>query len=389
MMQFSFVLTCVCLFFGIWYLGSVLYLRRGLSRNSRSTNPHGHRFSVIIAARNEEKSIERCIRSLMQQSVDSSRYEVIVANDRSIDATRQILEKLRQEFENLYIIDITTLPIACSPKKNALTQAISIAKNEIIVYTDADCVVGERWLESIDCHFEENVGLVQGITTYHRDTTISPLLYGFQAIEFLSHGIVSAAAIGAGFPLNSNANNLAFRKSIFKQIDGYSTVQELVSGDDDLLLQRIWRDKSWKLRYMTDTRGAVTTTPTPTLRGVFEQRKRWGSKTVHYNPGQIMFLGGIFSFYLSLITATGAAFLSSDCWPLAGILWFVKLLGEALLMIPGMRMFRQQFLLPYFLPASVLQLPMIILAVLLGVFGSYEWKQQRFMRKMKKEELNV
>ncbi len=387
--EFPFFLTIIFALFATWYVGAVLFLRWGLLRNRIPSEPNNLTFSIVIAARNEELYIERCIRSVMNQTIDSSRFEVIVANDRSQDGTGEILYKLQKEFQNLKVVTIAELPDGYSPKKNALTHAVAEAVNEIIVYTDADCVVKDMWLETIDRHFEEDTGLVQGITTYYRDPGMSVFLYGFQAIEFLSHGIVSASAIGAGFPLNSNANNLAFRRSVFEQIDGYSSVRELVSGDDDLLVQRIWRDRFWQVRYMIDYNGAVVTTPTPTIRGIFEQRKRWGSKTVHYNAGQIAFLGGIFSFYLGIVSSSIAGFFVPGLWPLVGILWAVKVLGEALLMLPGMKLFRQQSLLPFFLPASLLQLPMTIMAVFLGVFGSFEWKQQQYTRRLEKQSADV
>lgn len=208
-------------------------------------------------------------------------------------------------------------------------------------------------------------------------------LFGLQAVDFLSHGVVSASGIGAGLPINSNANNLAFRLEAFKSVEGFDSVSRIVSGDDDLLMQKIWRSGNWNIRYMTDRAGAVETLPTETIRGVFEQRKRWGSKTVHYTLRQKAFLSGIFSYYLSIIAAVILSPFHPYFLLALGALVLVKLCGELLLMLPGTKLLGQTALRKYILPASLIQLPLVILAVLFGVFGRFSWKRQRFKRTLR------
>ncbi|MBD3393807.1 MAG: glycosyltransferase [Chitinivibrionales bacterium] len=358
----------------VFYLWTVLFLLRGLWALPASGRPKGYTYSVVIAAHNEERTIENCLRHVLAQSLPADRFEVILAADRCSDATVEIASRFGRAGKDLSILEIPDVPPGYAPKKHALTHAISRARHEIIVMTDADCTVPPAWLETFDRNFDLGVGLVQGITTYEHPGAMHPLLYGLQAVDFLSHGIVSAAAIGAGFPLNSNANNLAFRKKVFDEVGGYESVRGLVSGDDDLLLQKVGRHAPWKLRFMTDPAGAVTTLPTPSVEGIIEQRKRWGSKTVHYNGPQVAVLSGIFAFYVVMVTSFVAGLGHPPFFVPFGIMLAVKLSGEALLMIPGTRIFRQEHLRRYLIPASLLQLPMVVIAVLGGVFGRFTWK---------------
>ena len=242
------------------------------------------------------------------------------------------------------------------------------------------------WLDSIDRHFENNVGLVQGITIYNRLPGMNAFFFGIQSLDFLSHGIVAAAAISANFPLNSNANNLAFRKTAFIDVGGYGAAGSVVSGDDDLLLQRIWKSGKWNIRYMTDPAGSVETNPSPTLKAMFEQRKRWGSKTVHYNTLQVAFLGGVFCFYLLLLMGVVDAFFCPGLWLAIAGMFVVKLIGELLLLVPGTDMFNKKELRKFILPASIIQLPLVVGAVLLGVFGRFHWKGQQFGRRVRVNE---
>jgi cellulose synthase/poly-beta-1,6-N-acetylglucosamine synthase-like glycosyltransferase len=367
----------------VYYLGAVLYLFKGLRSIGPSGVPQHLTYSIVIAARNEEAAIGRCLDSIFSQTMQPNRFEVIVVNDRSTDATVSVCMRYEKMHSNFSVISISETPAGVAPKKHAVAMGILAARNEIIVQTDADCTVGPDWLATIDRNFTDDTGLVQGITTYDRPQGMNRLFYGLQAVDFLSHGIVAAAAIGAGMPINSNANNFAFRKKAFEAIGGYGAAAKVVSGDDDLLLQRIAHSKEWKVRFMADPAGAVRTAPTPTAAGVFEQRKRWGSKTVNYTGSQVAFLGGIFLFYCGTVVSLCAAFFSLEYVRLFALMLGVKVIGELALMVPGTALFNRKHLRPYILPASLLQLPLVLAAVVTGVFGKFSWKGERFGRAVK------
>ncbi len=366
-----------------YYCAAVGFLRRGLMRLGGAGAPGTYSFSVIIAAHNEEARIGECLSSVLQQTIATDRYEIIVADDRSTDQTASVVEAFASRHVNVRLIPIPETPSGIGPKKHALQTAIAAARNDIIVFTDADCRVLPTWLETIDCHIDERTGLVQGVTRYERPPGMGRLFFGLQALDFLSHGVVAAAAIGAGFPLNSNANNLAFRRTAFEDAGGYGEHSRLISGDDDLLVQRIWKSSRWRIRYMTDPAGAVVTEPTPTMRGVFEQRKRWASKTVHYNRGQTLFLSGIFLFYVMIALSGAAALISRRARRLFILLIAAKISGEYLLMSPGMRLFGQDRLKLFIMPASIIQLPVVIAAILRGIFGRFEWKTAFYAREVR------
>jgi cellulose synthase/poly-beta-1,6-N-acetylglucosamine synthase-like glycosyltransferase len=363
----------------LWYGGVILFLRRGLHRLSCPGCTASTTFSVVIAARNEEENIGACLDSVLDQTMAATDYEVIVVNDRSIDKTAAIARDYASRVSNLRVVEVTEVPDGISPKKHAVLRGVETARHGIVVFTDADCRVPRTWLETVGRYFTDDTGVVQGITTYSPVAGMNRTFWGLQALDFLSHGIIAAAGIGAGLPINSNANNMAVRREAIEKT-GYGTKSGVVSGDDDLLLQRIWEDGRWKIRYMTDRQGAVTTLPTATLKGVFEQRKRWGSKTVHYSPGQVVLLGGVFLFYLLIIFNGLIGLFSRRHRSAFRKLIMGKLAGELLLLIPGTRIFNQQALRRYIVPASVLQLPLVVAAVVIGVFGNFSWKGQSFRR---------
>ncbi|GBU21343.1 glycosyl transferase [Fibrobacteres bacterium R8-0-B4] len=393
----------------------ILFLRRGLYRLPTAPVQNGggagnvnsnvkNTFSIIAAARNEAKNLPACLDSLLSQNIPADRYEVIIADDRSTDATAQILRDAAAKHPNLHVVTITKTPYGISPKKHAVTTAIAASKNKIVVFTDADCVVPPTWLSCIDRYFAEESGadLAQGITTYSYTPGMNRLFWGLQSVDFLSHGIIAAAAIAADLPINSNANNMAFRREAFERVGGYGGNENVVPGDDDQLLQRVWEYGKRKYKYfntdnindnnnintnnivfMTDQGGAVETAPTPTLSMLFEQRRRWGAVTVHYKTRQIALLSAVFAFYLTIAaTAVISIFSPGRYIPVFLSLMLVKLTGELALMIPGTRIFNKKHLRKYIVPASIIQLPMVLASVIFGVFGGFRWKGRKTGRKV-------
>lgn len=369
----------------LWYCGVVLFLSGGLRKlPDVEEEPRDLHFSVVIAARNEARNIGHCLDSLGAQSISPDRFEVIIVNDRSTDDTGAIIKGYCSRFGNMRHLSVTETPDGLSPKKFAVAQGVAAARHEIIVFTDADCRVPPAWLETIGRHFTDKVGLVQGITAYRYVDGMNRLFFRLQALDFLSHGIVAAAAIGIGLPINSNANNFAFRRKAFIDAGGLTgNIGHVVSGDDDLLLQKIWNLGTWRIVYMTDRRGAVATMPTPTPAGLLHQRARWGSKTVHYNRQQVVLLSGVFLFYVSIFVSAALAWADSRLLIAAMSLLLIKYAGESLLMVPGLRRFNHAELLPLLPLASIVQLPLVLVAIGLGLFGKFMWKEQSFSRTIK------
>lgn len=100
------------------------------------------RISVLIPARNEEKNIEKCVRSLMQQ--EEIDFEVIVLNDNSTDDTGVILERLKNEFKNLSILQGGVLPEGWLGKNWACQQLGAQAQEDYLLFMDADVFFGNQ-----------------------------------------------------------------------------------------------------------------------------------------------------------------------------------------------------------------------------------------------------
>ncbi|MBI5324132.1 MAG: glycosyltransferase family 2 protein, partial [Ignavibacteriae bacterium] len=154
----------------IFSIRSIIFLIGLIIEHKKNNNPKISKklsVSVIVPARNEENNIRKCIESIMKNNYPEKYYEVIVVNDRSSDNTGSILENLQLQYKNLLVVDITetTINKNLRGKPGALQKGIETAKGEIILMTDADCIVSKNWIESVTNSFnDEDVGLTAGVT---------------------------------------------------------------------------------------------------------------------------------------------------------------------------------------------------------------------------------
>ncbi len=374
---------------GLAYLGVSTLLSRGLykidlrqAKDLQTTSNDNFTVSVIVAARNEELTISKLLDSLMLQSYPTDKFSVVVVNDRSTDSTQKIVDQYAQSMNNLHSISIDSVPVGVAPKKNAITHGINCSSGEIILVTDADCIVPQNWIEEVANRFHDaKVGLVQGLTLYPKR---KGFFHRFQRLDFFSHSVVAAAGIGSNVPINSNANNFAYRRELFESLKGFEGCEHIVSGDDDLLLQKVWEQGKWEISYLFTPEAAVMTSPTESVSEFIQQRKRWGSKTVYYKPMQLGILLIIFSFYVVVACNTLFAVTPWGSVSFVLLLYVIKQVGELLFLIPGTKVFRTKEMRKDIIWSSPIQLWVVIYSVFSGVFTGFTWKGSTFKKTVKK-----
>ena len=344
--------------------------------------------SVVIPARNEEASIGACLDAVLANDYPADRFEVIVADDASEDATAEVVrmrmahalvpageEEAPARLRLLHIPEDEARDRA--HKKHALETAIAEARGEVILSTDADCVVPPGWIRAMAARFDAGTALVSGPVLYPTGGVVADLL----ALEFLGLVAVGAGAIGAGRPNMCNGANVAYRKDVFEEVGGFDGIDHLTSGDDELLMQKIAYTTPWRVRFCPDPDAAVWTEAPHSPRAFFAQRQRWASKGAHYpNAPLVAMLVAIYAFYVCLLVGLVAwPFAPALTWPVLGAL-ALKVVPEFGLLGPAAQHFGRAKLLPLFLPAQSFQIPYVVGMGAAGVLGGFEWKGRRVSR---------
>ena len=205
-----------------------------------------HSFSVVVVAHNEEKMINPLLESMLVLNYPLDQLEVILVDDNSSDNTWEIISSFANQHHHIKAIKSNNIYSDYKGKKAGLQSALDIAKNEILVFTDADASVPSNWLESYNKYFTERTGLVIG---YIRGENIT---YMKRYKRIISSGIFAAFS-GIGYPFSCSGGNLAIRKTALLEVEGYSSIKDFPSGDDKQMLNLI-RKTGFKIAYNSDVK---------------------------------------------------------------------------------------------------------------------------------------
>ena len=371
----TYAVTGLLAIFGLFYIALEVRFFRALGTvraGQSDVEPKPH-VSILISARNESAGIRETLDSVLAQEY-AGQWEVWVADDRSDDDTPKILAEYAAKNPRLHVLTIRDIPEGASPKKHALSQLIDACDGEILCLTDADCIVKPTWIAGIVAEFEPGIELVAGHSYIPTVPGKSSVLICMQAIETLIYRVAGTAGLAMHLPLTSTGNNLAYRKSFFKSVNGFEGVIKIQSGDDDLLMQKLAADRPWAMRYCIAESTFVTTSGKETLHELWEQRKRWASKTIYYTPKIVFVLSMVFLFLTMQCVAAILAPFSFEILIATLVAFIAKCIGDLVLILRGLRIFRQEHLLKWCIPVEFIHAPFTVLAVLFGLFGRFKWK---------------
>lgn len=189
--------------------------------------------SVIICARNEEENLNENLPFILHQ--DYPNYEIVIVNDCSTDNTESVIDKYLQEYPHkLRKVNVPESDNYKHGKKMAVFIGIKHAKNEHLVFTDADCrPASDQWLKKIASHFDTHKNIVLGYGPYKPVNTFLNKLVRY---DTLTIGLQYLSCAIQGNPYMGVGRNLAYTKSLFFQNKGFANHYHIPSGDDDLFV---------------------------------------------------------------------------------------------------------------------------------------------------------
>jgi poly-beta-1,6-N-acetyl-D-glucosamine synthase len=345
------LLVVFCIFSLSAFVQLFYYLFFYLSLNSKksveSAETRGP-VSIIICARNEAENLGRFLPSVLEQ--DYPDYEVIVVNDCSEDNSYNVLAELRKKYPHLKISTLNKDPQFTHFKKFAQFIGIKAAKNEILLFTDADChPESKKWLEGMVSGFDDKTNFILGYGGYTAGRGLLNKYIRFDtmfiAMQYLGMAIRRVPYMGVG-------RNLSYRRSVFFKNKGFGAYNHLVSGDDDLLVNTLGNGTNTKVEFRpeTHTRSVSATS----FNEWIIQKKRHLTTAPYYKFSDKLLLVTEpltrMIFYAAFIVLLSFLYL----WPWVLCVFAIRLGIQFTVLSIVRKKLKEPELIPYFLPFDIL-----------------------------------
>ncbi|MFN4197812.1 MAG: glycosyltransferase [Flavobacterium sp.] len=290
-------------FVGVVFLQALYYLvvfGNFSFRKVNQPNPKKIPVSIIVCAKNEAENVKHLIPALLSQ--DYPDFEVVLIDDSSSDETLDIFEEFEKTSSRIKLVKVVNNEAFWGNKKFALTLGIKAAKNEYLLFTDADCLpVSNQWLKEMSAHFTLKKTIVLGYGGYEKiKGSFLNKLIRFEtlltATQYLGWAAVGKPYMGVG-------RNLAYKREEFFKTNGFINHMKIRSGDDDLFINEAAHAEN--TTYSVSPQSFTTSKPKTSFKDWFTQKRRHVSTAKHYK-GFDRFQLGLFyltqlSFYLLAI----------------------------------------------------------------------------------------
>ena len=356
---------------GITYIVFVIRFFIGWKRYKPKLNYQKKLVSVVVVARNEAANLRRLMSCLLSQDYPQEMYEIVFADDDSEDDTHQIISQYIEAGHPVKYIKSTGREKVISPKKVALGRAIAAAEGEIILTTDADCIVPYSWISSMVAAFTDDVSMVAGYSrTLLKDWDKASILHKYEHLDFA----LTYMVLGGGYTLGKSwaciGQNLAYRKSAFYDVGGFEKIMHLISGDDVNLMQ-LMRRKGHKIIFNFDPKSFTHTLPVQSWKQLVNQRSRWASNMKYqltFNPEFFFILFSMACLYW------GSLIMMLLNFRLGLAIFLYRITIEHIMIAYTRRYFGVSARMLRFYPLwLIIQTFFLVFTMVLGQFGLFVW----------------
>lgn len=374
-------ITILLLIITLNYCVLMLLFRSGIIKLHKS-NAHNNSgikrlVSVIVSARNEEDNIGRCLQCLFNQDYPADKFEVLIVDDQSNDRTAEVIQKSLSSYPlNARVLKTT----GNGGKKQAVKIALQEAIGEIILTTDADCLVPASWITLMNDQFEETGAVF--VAGPVRMIEEKGLFSKFQCLEFNSLMAATAGSFGLGMPVMSNGANMGF---VAEAYDHDMLFEKQASGEDVFTMFSL-KKKFGRNRvvFLHDPEAVVLTHTQKTIGQFVMQRLRWTSKSSSYKDKDVIYTAiTVFAMNFSLMLA-GIMLLIPQGKPrlvlaLSTLIAFaLKTISDFLLVQKYSGLYVQKSLVKYLVLFEPVVIVYTTLTGILGNLVSFKWKGRRY-----------
>jgi cellulose synthase/poly-beta-1,6-N-acetylglucosamine synthase-like glycosyltransferase len=365
------IMELVVYTFAILYFTIIFSFFIGIVFLENKKTKNINNISIIIAARNEEKHLPSLLESLISQNFPKENYEIIVIDDRSEDKTAEIVNEYKHKNSNITLLQIKNESKNLIGKKGAVDKGIRAAKNDILAFTDADCVPTQNWLLQISNHFTEDTDIVAGYSFINYKNRFFQFLKNLERSSIFA---IVAGSFGWNWGITITAGNMAYRKELFYKVGGFGDIGTVRSGDDDLMIQKMGKF-AHRMKFMFHPDSVINTGRDSTTSSQMNQETRRGSKWRYYPTSVKIMTLFIFVYYLIFIGCFLGFLFGKLSTILLIIIIILKIIPEFLLITLFLSRIKRLRLMWVFPIAELIYIPYFIFFGLKGTFGKFKWKE--------------
>jgi glycosyltransferase involved in cell wall biosynthesis len=299
--------------------------------------------SVIICEKNEAENLVKNLPGILFQDYKTT-HEVIVVNDNSIDESKYILEEFQRTFKNLTVIPLKQEAKGIPGKKFPLSVGIKSSRHEIVLLTDADCIpASEHWMKKMQGGYQPGIEVVLGYGPYKKYPGLLNKMIRFEtfhtALQYFSYALAGRPYMGVG-------RNLSYRKDTFLRNKGFSTINHIPSGDDDLFVNMIANKNNTAI--VIDKEAHTLSEPHKNWHDWMQQKNRHYTTARFYKPSH-KFLLSLYATLQTLIYPLAIATAIFFNWYIAVGIFAVRLIVQAVVWYKCMKKLNEADLFPFFL----------------------------------------
>ncbi len=338
------IFICFCAVLTIQLFYYLFFFRRlAFYKPPTKTASQEYPVSVIICARDEAHNIAHNLPGILVQKYKTT-HEIIVVNDNSTDETKYLLDEFKKMFKNLNPIPLTQEAKMIPGKKFPLSMGIKSAKYEIVLLTDADCIpASEMWIQKMQDGYYDGKQIVLGYGAFHKKPGMLNKLIRFEtfhsALQYLSFALAGVPYMGVG-------RNLSYKKELFFNNKGFSAINHIPGGDDDLFINMVANKRNTAIVIDKDAHTLSEAAPTWSI---WQRQKFRHYTTSKYYKGKHKFLLGLYSLtQVLLYPFTIAAILFYNWW-LALALFALRMIVLGIVWFKSMKKLNEADLFPYFI----------------------------------------
>ena len=228
----------------------------------KSINPA---VSILIAARNEEVNIERCLRSILNQNYPPDKIEILIGDDDSDDDTYEMAKGILDFHSKSKVIKITSSLGHQKGKANVLAHLVQQSTSEYLLITDADIALSADWINNMVNALDENVGIVTGCTFCCENK--------MQGMDWLfALGMVKVLH-DKGMPVTTMGNNMLITREAYDAIGGYESIPFSIT--EDLEIFKHINKIGYRTIQLYQPEVLGDSKPLKSFYQLLQQRKRW------------------------------------------------------------------------------------------------------------------